>query len=495
MAKITGPIGPRRNIALTLKQLREESGQTLTDVAGELMISTSKLSRLENAQGQPQRRDIRDLIRYYGIEETPLADQLWQWVAAAERPGWWTDYDDEMLGGLDAHLAYEADATVERVYTLPFVPALLQTAEYARAIFKIWSLAPRTGTSSHMFRDLIPLLADRYRVVAPDLPGFGNTVSPPRGQFDYTFDNLARVIGGFIETIGLRRYALYVFDYGAQTGTRLTVRPKPDDGFDLAEWQRLRGRSERRLEPDPGLLARRVTVQPRGTAPLLAPRRPSGNTCTEFPTRRRSLRTDTHSIISTWAVPARPSCSSTCSGFIRRNVALYPTFQNYFRTSRPPLLAVWGKNDPFFLPQGAEAFKRDLPDAVVHSSTPGISPWRRTPRRLRRPSATSFPADWPPRFALVASNEDVAAESRFRLAARTCASSQLCRCRPNFWSPSFRHAVTDIDRASAVALSSHSTLLGLHRGAGPKASHSQSSTAPRAWGRPSGSARTELRPR
>ena len=98
MAKITGPIGPRRNIALTLKQLREESGRTLTDVAGELMISTSKLSRLENAQGQPQRRDIRDLIRHYGIEETPLADQLWQWVAAAERPGWWTDYDERCAG-------------------------------------------------------------------------------------------------------------------------------------------------------------------------------------------------------------------------------------------------------------------------------------------------------------------------------------------------------------------------------------------------------------
>src|SRR5215813_11416629 len=75
-------------------------------------------------------------------------------------------------------------------------------------------------TSSHMFRDLIPLLADRYRIVAPDLPGFGNTVSPPRGEFDYTFENLARVIGGFVEKIGLSRYALYVFDYGAPVGFR-----------------------------------------------------------------------------------------------------------------------------------------------------------------------------------------------------------------------------------------------------------------------------------
>src|ERR1700741_4861321 len=78
-------------------------------------------------------------------------------------------------------------------------------------------------TSSHMFRDLIPLLADRYHVVAPDLPGFGNTVSPPRGRFDFTFDNLAQVIPGFVETIGLSRVALYVFDYGAPVGYRLAV--------------------------------------------------------------------------------------------------------------------------------------------------------------------------------------------------------------------------------------------------------------------------------
>jgi len=106
------------------------------------MISTSKLSRLENAQGKPLPRDIRDLISYYEIEGTPLAGDLRRWVADAQRPGWWTDYGDEVLGpvlggrGLDAHLAYEVDATVERTYTLPFVPALLQTADYARAIFR-----------------------------------------------------------------------------------------------------------------------------------------------------------------------------------------------------------------------------------------------------------------------------------------------------------------------------------------------------------------------
>ncbi len=143
VARVTGPIGPRRNIAFTLKRLREDSGKLLTDVADDLLISTSKLSRLENAQGKPQLRDIRDLIRYYQIEGTPQAAQLRQWVVAAERPGWWTDYDDDVVGGLDAHLAYEADATVERAYTLPFLPALLQTAEYARAL--IQNIEPRSA--------------------------------------------------------------------------------------------------------------------------------------------------------------------------------------------------------------------------------------------------------------------------------------------------------------------------------------------------------------
>jgi transcriptional regulator with XRE-family HTH domain len=140
--KVTGPLGPRRNIAAALRQLREESGKNLNEVAEDLMISTSKLSRLENAQGKPQPRDIRDLIQYYEIKGTSLAGSLQRWVAAAQRQGWWTDFDDEVLGnplgglGLDAHLGYEADAKVERIYTLPFVPALLQTKDYAEAIFR-----------------------------------------------------------------------------------------------------------------------------------------------------------------------------------------------------------------------------------------------------------------------------------------------------------------------------------------------------------------------
>jgi transcriptional regulator with XRE-family HTH domain len=140
--KVTGPLGPRRSIAAALRQLREDSGKNLNQVAEDLMISTSKLSRLENAQGKPQPRDIKDVIQYYGIEGTPLAGNLRRWVASAQRQGWWTYFDVEVLGGflgglgLDAHLGYEADAKVERIYTLPFVPALLQTTDYARAIFR-----------------------------------------------------------------------------------------------------------------------------------------------------------------------------------------------------------------------------------------------------------------------------------------------------------------------------------------------------------------------
>jgi transcriptional regulator with XRE-family HTH domain len=137
MDKVTGPLGPRRRIAATVRRLRDESGKTLEEVAGDLLISTSKLSRLENAQGKPQARDIRDLIRYYGIDGTRDARNLQRWADAAKERGWWTDYDDAVLqNALDAHLAYEADATVARVYTLPFLPALLQIEDYSRVIYR-----------------------------------------------------------------------------------------------------------------------------------------------------------------------------------------------------------------------------------------------------------------------------------------------------------------------------------------------------------------------
>jgi transcriptional regulator with XRE-family HTH domain len=136
VAKVTGPLGPRVHIAEAVKKLREDQDKTLMEVARDLAISSSKLSRLENAEGTPTRSDIIALITYYGIQNTRLAAQLERWVQAARRRGWWTDYDDDVIEGLDAHVAYEVDAAVERVYTMPFLPALLQTQDYARAVFR-----------------------------------------------------------------------------------------------------------------------------------------------------------------------------------------------------------------------------------------------------------------------------------------------------------------------------------------------------------------------
>jgi transcriptional regulator with XRE-family HTH domain len=134
MPSIQGPVVPRRRLADELRRLREEARLTLEGVSAELMISTSKLSRLENAQGSPQSRDVRDLIRLYGIEGTQLADLLMRWVRAARTQGWWNDYPQSIVGGLDAHLAYETEAVVARVYTIPVLPVLLQTVDYTRAL-------------------------------------------------------------------------------------------------------------------------------------------------------------------------------------------------------------------------------------------------------------------------------------------------------------------------------------------------------------------------
>jgi pimeloyl-ACP methyl ester carboxylesterase len=221
-------------------------------------------------------------------------------------------------------------------------------------------------TSSHMFRDLIPLLADRYHVVAPDLPGFGNTVSPPRGRFDYTFDNLARVIGGFLEAIGLKRYALYVFDYGAPTGFRLAV--KHPDRVTAIISQNGNAYEEGLSE---GWNPIRAYWQEESAANREALRK--------FLKPETTVWQYTHGVQDATAVspdgysldnfylgrPGADDVQLDLFGDYKNNVALYPTFQEYFRAHRPPLFAIWGKNDPFFLPAGAEAYRRDIPEAEV----------------------------------------------------------------------------------------------------------------------------------
>ena len=221
-------------------------------------------------------------------------------------------------------------------------------------------------TAGHMFRDLIPQLADRFRLVAPDLPGFGKSDMPAPGTFTYTFENIANVIDRFTEIIGLPRFAMYVFDYGAPVGFRLAVR-HPDrinaiisqngnayeeglsDGWNpiRAYWQEpsLANREALRsfLEPDTTRWQYTYGV-PDETAVS-----PDGYSLDNFYLAR----------------PGADEVQLDLFGDYKSNVALYPTFQEYFRKHKPPFLAAWGKNDPFFLPVGAEAFKRDIPSATV----------------------------------------------------------------------------------------------------------------------------------
>ncbi len=222
-------------------------------------------------------------------------------------------------------------------------------------------------TASHMFRDLIPQLADRFRLIAPDLPGFGQSDMPTRNAFTYTFENIANVIDRFTEVIGLHRFAMYVFDYGAPVGFRLAVR-HPDRVTALisqngnayeeglsAGWNPIRAYwqepSEVNREALRSFLAPETTRwQYTQGVPDVTAVSPDGYSLDNFYLAR----------------PGADEIQLDLFGDYKSNVALYPTFQNYFRTHKPRFLAVWGKNDPFFLPQGAEAFKRDIPDAMVH---------------------------------------------------------------------------------------------------------------------------------
>jgi pimeloyl-ACP methyl ester carboxylesterase len=221
-------------------------------------------------------------------------------------------------------------------------------------------------SASHMFRDLIPLLADRFHIVAPDLPGFGQSDIPARSKFAYTFDRIAGVIDRFTEVIGLKRFAVYVFDYGAPTGFRIAVE-HPDritaiisqngNAYEegLSEgWNPIRAYWEEPSQANRDAL--RTLLTPETTRWQYVHGVPDETTVSPD-----GLSLDSFYL----ARPGVDEVQLDLFGDYKSNVALYPTFQNYFRTHKPPFLAVWGKNDPFFLPPGAEAFKRDIPGAVV----------------------------------------------------------------------------------------------------------------------------------
>lgn len=221
--------------------------------------------------------------------------------------------------------------------------------------------------SSFMFRDLIPRLADQYRVIAPDLPGFGFTEVPEGRKYTYTFDALAGTIDAFTHALGLTRYAIYVFDYGAPTGFRLAMRHP---------------------ERVAAIISQNGNAYEEGLGDAWAPIRkywsqPSAENREAI--RRAILHLDgsrwqyTHGVSNPDAVapegywldtallerPGNKDIQLDLFLDYASNVKLYPKFQEYFRKSKPPLLAIWGKNDPFFIPPGAEAFRKDIPNAHV----------------------------------------------------------------------------------------------------------------------------------
>jgi pimeloyl-ACP methyl ester carboxylesterase len=221
-------------------------------------------------------------------------------------------------------------------------------------------------TSGHMFRDLIPLLAGKFHLIAPDLPGFGLSDMPAREEFKYTFDNIARVIERFTEIVEFDRFAVYVFDYGAPTGFRLAVRHP---------------------ERITAIISQNGNAYEEGLSDGWTPIRAYWEDASQA--NRKALRAFltpettrwqyTHGVADPSTVSpdgqnldnyylARPGADEIqldLFGDYKSNVALYPSFQKYFRTHKPRFLAVWGKNDPFFLPAGAEAFRRDIPNAHV----------------------------------------------------------------------------------------------------------------------------------
>jgi pimeloyl-ACP methyl ester carboxylesterase len=222
-------------------------------------------------------------------------------------------------------------------------------------------------SSSFMYRNLISRLADSYRVIAPDLPGFGFTEVPEKRKYTYSFDALANTVLAFTDVLGLNRYAIYVFDYGAPTGFRLAI-----------------GHPERVT----AIISQNGNAYEEGLGDAWGPIRTywSASTAENRDVIRKNILNlegtrwqYTHGVANPESVP--PESYTLDTALLERpgnkdiqldlfldyasNVKLYPKFQEYLRRSKPPLLAIWGKNDPFFIPAGAEAFRKDLPNAQV----------------------------------------------------------------------------------------------------------------------------------
>jgi pimeloyl-ACP methyl ester carboxylesterase len=221
--------------------------------------------------------------------------------------------------------------------------------------------------SSFMFRELIPRLATDYRVIAPDLPGFGFTEVPAERKYVYSFDGLALTIEAFTQALKINRYAMYVFDYGAPAGFRLAM-AHPDRVTAIVSQN---GNAYEEGLGDAWSPIRKYWAEPTpGNREVLRK-----NILTLEGTRWQY----THGVSNPESIP--PESYTLDAALLERpgnkeiqldlfldyasNLKLYPQFQEYFRKSRPPFLAIWGTNDPFFIPAGAEAFRKDLPNAKV----------------------------------------------------------------------------------------------------------------------------------
>ncbi len=222
-------------------------------------------------------------------------------------------------------------------------------------------------TSSFMFRELIPRLADQFRVIAPDLPGFGFTVVPEKRKYIYSFAALAHTVEAFTDALGLNRYAIYVFDYGAPTGFRLAM-AHPERVTAIV--------SQNGNAYEEGLGDAWAPIRKYWSEPTAENREVIAKNILNLEGTRWQY---THGVAHPETVA--PESYTLDVALLERpgnkeiqldlfldyasNVKLYPKFQEYFRKSKPPLLAIWGKNDPFFIPPGAEAYRKDLPDAKV----------------------------------------------------------------------------------------------------------------------------------
>lgn len=224
-------------------------------------------------------------------------------------------------------------------------------------------------SSSHMFRDLIPLLARDYRVIAPDMVGFGSSEAPLRTEFDYTFEALAKTTDAFTEILGLDQFAIYVFDYGAPIGFRLATE-HPDRITAII--------SQNGNVYTEGLTAGWKPIQTYWAAPTKdnreALRRFQTLTTTKWQYTKGAPKDRLTRIgpdgpahdVGNFTRPEGSDIQLDLFLDYQTNVELYPEWQGYLRAHQPPLLVVWAENDPFFGPEGAHAFTRDVPDAEVH---------------------------------------------------------------------------------------------------------------------------------